>query len=71
MSMTYHNNAKAWMIISLFQKWIKEFDHQVGLKHQDQHILLLFDNCSSHKLVNLILQYTDVHFLPLNITSKI
>ena len=25
--MTYRNNAKAWMITSLFQEWIREFDH--------------------------------------------
>src|SRR5277367_6073788 len=48
--MTYRNNAKAWMITSLFQEWIQEFDRQVGLKHQGQHVLLLLDNCSSHKL---------------------
>jgi hypothetical protein len=26
MTMTYRNNAKAWMITSLFQEWIREFD---------------------------------------------
>ena len=26
MSMTYRNNAKAWMITSLFQEWLQEFD---------------------------------------------
>ncbi|CAB5351849.1 unnamed protein product [Rhizophagus irregularis] len=69
--MTYHNNAKAWMITSLFQEWIQEFDHQVVLKHQGQHVLLFLDNCSSHKLDGLTLRYTDVHFLPSNTTSKI
>ncbi|CAB5381779.1 unnamed protein product [Rhizophagus irregularis] len=71
MPMTYRNNAKAWMITSLFQEWIREFDHQVGLKHQGQRVLLLLDNCSSHKLDGLTLRYTDVHFLPPNTTSKI
>ncbi|CAG8567290.1 22161_t:CDS:2 [Rhizophagus irregularis] len=71
MPMTYHNNAKAWMITSLFQEWIWEFDHQVGLKHQGQRVLLLLDNCSSHKLDGLTLRYTDVYFLPPNTTSKI
>ncbi|CAB5360476.1 unnamed protein product [Rhizophagus irregularis] len=71
MPMTYRNNAKAWMITSLFQEWIWEFDHQVGLKHQGQRMLLLLDNCSSHKLDGLTLRYTDVHFLPPNTTSKI
>ncbi|CAB5393728.1 unnamed protein product [Rhizophagus irregularis] len=55
MSMTYRNNSKAWMITSLFQEWIQEFDRQVGLKHHGQRVLLLFDNCSSHKLNGLTL----------------
>ncbi|CAB5386061.1 unnamed protein product [Rhizophagus irregularis] len=71
MPMTYRNNAKAWMITSIFQEWLREFDRQVGLKHRGQRVLLLLDNCSSHKLTGLTLQYTDVHFLPLNTTSKI
>jgi len=53
MPMTYCNNAKAWMITLLFQEWVLEFDHQIGLKHQGQHVLLLLDNCSSHKLDGL------------------
>ncbi|CAB5357059.1 unnamed protein product [Rhizophagus irregularis] len=71
MPMTYRNNAKAWMITSIFQEWLREFDRQVGLKHRGQRVLLLLDNCSSHKLTGLTLQYTDVHFLPPNTTSKI
>ena len=71
MPMTYCNNAKAWMIMLLFQEWLQEFNRQVGLKHRGQRVLLLLDNCSSHKLAGLTLQYTDVHFLPPNITSKI
>jgi hypothetical protein len=71
MPMTYRNNAKAWMIASLFQEWLQEFDHQVGIKHRGQRVLLLLDNCSSHKLAGLTLQYTDIHFLPPNTTSKI
>jgi hypothetical protein len=71
MPMTYCNNSKAWMITSLFQEWVQEFDHQVDLKHHGQRVLLLLDNYSSHKLNGLTLRYTDVHFLPPNTTSKI
>ncbi|GBC10563.1 hypothetical protein RclHR1_09720005 [Rhizophagus clarus] len=71
MPMTYRNNSKAWMITSLFQEWVQEFDCQVGLKHRGQRVLLLLNNCSSHKLNGLTLRYTDVHFLPPNTTSKI
>jgi len=71
MPMTYRNNAKAWMITSLFQEWLREFDRKVGLKYQGQRVLLLLDNCSSHKLTGLTLQHTDIHFLPPNTTSRI
>ncbi|GES96646.1 CENP-B homolog protein 2-like [Rhizophagus clarus] len=38
------------MIITLFQEWLQEFDYQVAQKHKGQRVLLLLDNCSSHKL---------------------
>ncbi|CAG8687603.1 20221_t:CDS:2, partial [Dentiscutata erythropus] len=55
MPMKYSSNAKAWMISSLFQEWIQEFDHQVGQMHQGQRVLLLLDNCPSHILAGLTL----------------
>ncbi|CAB5355892.1 unnamed protein product [Rhizophagus irregularis] len=42
MPMTYRNNAKAWMITTLFQEWIKEFDRQISgltLRYTDVHFL--------------------------------
>ncbi|CAB5387168.1 unnamed protein product [Rhizophagus irregularis] len=69
--MKYQNNAKAWMITTLFQEWIQDFDHQVAQKHGGQRVLLLFDNCTSHKLEGLTLSHVDVYFLPPNTTSKI
>jgi hypothetical protein len=71
MPVTYRSNNKAWMITNLFQEWLQEFDHQVGRKYHGQRVLLLLDNCSSHKMGGLDLQYVDVLFLPPNTTSKI
>jgi hypothetical protein len=71
LSVTYWSNSKAWMLTSLFQEWLQEFDRQVGQKHRGQRVLLLLDNCSSHKLGNLALSYVDVYFLPPNTTSKL
>lgn len=68
---TYRNNKKAWMLTTLFQEWLQEFDYQVGQKHRGQRVLLLLDNCSSHKIENLALSYVDVYFLPPNTTSKL
>jgi hypothetical protein len=69
--MTYQNNGKAWMLTTTFQEWLQEFDRQVGQKHRRQRVLLLLDNCPSHKLENLALSYVDVYFLPPNTTAKL
>ena len=69
--MTYQNNSKAWMLSTIFQEWLQEFDRQVGQRHGGQRVLLLIDNCSSHKIENLILSYVDIYFLPPNTTSKL
>ena len=43
----------------------------MGLKHRGQRVLLLLDNCLSHKLEGLNLQHVEICFLPPNTTSKI
>jgi DDE superfamily endonuclease len=69
--MMYRNNTKAWMLSTLFQEWLLDFDHRVGLKYRGQRVLLLLDNCPSHKLEGLNLQHVEICFLPPNTTSKI
>ena len=69
--MVYRNNPKAWMLITLFQEWLKDFDYQIAQKHGGQRVLLLLDNCTSHKLQGLVLPHVEVYFLPPNTTSKI
>ena len=32
--MTYRHNSKAWMLITLFQEWLREFDLQVFKRHR-------------------------------------
>ena len=70
-SMTYCNNKKAWMLATIFQDWLQEFNKVVAEKYGDQKVLLLLDNCRSHKTDGLVLSNVDVHFLPPNTTSKI
>ncbi|CAB5360730.1 unnamed protein product [Rhizophagus irregularis] len=69
--MSYRNNAKAWMLATIFQEWLQEFDYQVGIKHDKQRVLLLLDNYTSHKINNLVLENVEVYFLPPNMTSKL
>ncbi len=30
LKMTYRSNLKAWMLTTLFQEWLQEFDYQVA-----------------------------------------
>ncbi|CAG8575253.1 4460_t:CDS:2, partial [Diversispora eburnea] len=48
-----------------------DFDHNVAIKHNGQRVLLLLDNCGSHKIEGLNLLHVDIHFLPPNTTSRI
>jgi hypothetical protein len=59
------------MLTTIFQEWLQEFNRQVGQKYGEQYVLLLLDNCSSHKLENLTLLYVDVYFLLPNTTPKL
>ena len=55
------------MLTTLFQKWLQEFDYQVGIKHNKQYVLLLLDNYTSYKLENLTFENVEVYFLLPNI----
>lgn len=71
LKMIYRSNPKAWMLTTLFQEWLQEFEYQVAQKHNGQRVLLLLDNCPSHKIQNLNLPHVEIYFLPPNTTSKI
>ena len=42
----YRNNAKTWMTIVLYQKWLKEWDQDLG--RRGRKVLLLQDGFSAH-----------------------
>ncbi|XP_069365886.1 tigger transposable element-derived protein 4-like [Maniola hyperantus] len=63
---TYENNAKAWMTLEIFEKWLRNWDAE--LKVNEKKILLLVDNCPAHRHV------TNLHciklvFLPPTVSS--
>ncbi|KAF7670509.1 Tigger transposable element-derived protein 6 [Cucumispora dikerogammari] len=55
------------MTTSLFNKWLMEFDDK--MKRQKKNILLLMDNCFSHK-ITYCSSNIELVFLPKNSTSK-
>ncbi|CAG8693619.1 17712_t:CDS:2 [Dentiscutata erythropus] len=63
MPFMYRNNTKAWMITTFFQDWLKEFDCQVGLKHDSQHALLLLDKCSNAGIIISFKRHYRYHYI--------
>ncbi|CAG8735048.1 1866_t:CDS:1, partial [Cetraspora pellucida] len=51
--------------------WLQDYDKEIAKKYGNEKVLLLLDNCKSHKIDGLTLSNVDVHFLPPNTTSKI
>ena len=71
LGITYRNNKRAWMLATLFQEWLHDFDLKVSRKYGNQPVLLLLDNCPSHITEGLTLSNTEVLFLPPNTTSTL
>lgn len=63
----YKSSPKAWMTTSLFKEWLLKFDHQ--MREAGREVLLLVDNCSTHKVPEGITN-SKVLFLPPNCTSR-
>ncbi|XP_065163398.1 tigger transposable element-derived protein 4-like [Atheta coriaria] len=62
----YANNHKAWMTSEIFEKWLRDWDHD--LVKNKKKILLLVDNCPAHPNITDLKSITLV-FLPPNIIS--
>ena len=66
---SYRHNSTAWMTSKEFTDYLRTLDKQ--MQQQQRKILLLVDNCASHKLLDLELQSIELHFLPPNTTSHL
>ena len=64
----YEYNTNAWMIYTIFEKWVKKLDLQI--QKCQRKIALVLDNCTAHPNVSGLTNIMLV-FLPLNTTAKI
>lgn len=64
----YQANRKAWMTMSIFEVWLKDFDRD--MLRQKRKVLLVLDNCTAHK-VTIKLEAVELLYLPPNTTSKL
>src|SRR5438128_3568408 len=71
MFITYQLHIGTMLKLGCLQLSFKNGFKQVMSKHEGKCVLLLLDNCPSHKLGNMNLSCIDIHFLPPNTTSKI
>ncbi|CAG8621009.1 24082_t:CDS:2, partial [Cetraspora pellucida] len=55
----------------LLKNWLQDFNKEIAKKYKNKKVLLLLDNCKSHKIDDLTLLNVDFHFLSSNTISKI
>ena len=63
----WESNTKAWMMSSLFLKWLEHLNNKMYL--QARHILLFLYNWSAHLKIEL--SHIKLVFLPKNTTSQL
>ena len=60
--MHYRQQAKAWMTTPLFNEWLSLLEDYFKNKQPEETILLVVDNCASHKVTQ---EYAHVHVVML------
>jgi len=68
LNLEYENNAKAWMSLDIFSKWLLRLNELFKL--QKRKILLLLDNAPVHP-INIELSNIELFYFPPNVTSLI
>ena len=63
----YKSSVNAWMTTTIFNDYVVKFDRRMTAAQRK--VALILDNCSSHKLVGVKLESTEVFYLPPRCTS--
>lgn len=63
----YTHSTKSWMNHNIFNKWLLDWD--INLEKAQKKVLLILDNCPSHK-ITVVLTRIEIIFIPPNLTSK-
>jgi len=64
----YNSSSRAWMTADIFNKWLLDWDME--LEKLNLKVLLIIDNCSSHR-IDINLKCIEILFLPPNLTSML
>lgn len=65
---TYKSNNNKWITSSMFQDYLLTLDHKLENSTPDRNIIILLDNSSSHRMINL--EFKHIKLVYLENTSK-
>lgn len=65
---TYKSNNNKWITSSMFQDYLLTLDHKLENSTPDRNIVILLDNSSSHRMINL--DFKHIRLIYLENTSK-
>lgn len=65
---TYKSNNNKWITSSMFQDYLLTLDHKLENSTPNRNILILLDNSSSHRMINL--EFKHIRLVYLENTSK-
>ncbi|KAI5958796.1 PDC2 [Candida theae] len=62
-NISYKSNTNKWVTSSMFQNYILSLDHKIHSLTPERKILIILDDCSSHRLVNIKFQNIKLVYL--------
>lgn len=65
---TYKSNNNKWITSSMFQDYLLSLDHKIENSTPNRNIVILLDNSSSHRMINL--EFKHIKLVYLENTSK-
>lgn len=65
---TYKSNNNKWITSSMFQDYLLTLDHKLENSYEGRNIIILLDNSSSHRMINL--EFKHIKLVYLENTSK-
>lgn len=66
----YKSNGNKWITLSMFQNYLLTLDHKLGNQSPPRKILIILDDSSSHRIINVKFNNIRLCYLKNNISQK-
>lgn len=66
----YKSNGNKWITLTMFQNYLLTLDHKLGNQSPPRDILIILDDSSSHRIINLKFNHIKLCYLKNNISQK-